>query len=74
MPTIKLKITATVAIHGRKPGEVFPVKTDADGIVTDFRWRRRLEEEQAIFPAPGAVAIVTDDPPPPAPASPANPA
>jgi len=51
MPTITLKNTAPVMLHGKKPGETFDVETDAEKIPLDHLWRKRLRD--------GAVEIVS---------------
>lgn len=57
MPTRRLRITATVPIHGRKPGEEFEIETDADGIPLQLQWRKRLADEERYHL--GAVTIVS---------------
>lgn len=59
MATIRLKITGTVALGGKRPGEEFDVEATEDGQPAPLYWRRRLNDE-ALYKC-GAVAIV---PPP----------
>ena len=54
--TLTLKITGPVAIHGRRPGAVFAVPCDDDGVPLDAQWRRRLQDES--LHKVGAVAVV----------------
>lgn len=55
MPTIKLRIAATVPIHGKKPGETFDVEADSDGMPLPKLWRKRV--------ADGGAETVSDTPP-----------
>ena len=66
MGMMRLRISGATELHGRKPGEVFEIETDADGIPLEMRWRKRLADEANH--KCGAVTVVTD--PPPAPATP----
>lgn len=45
MPTIHLKNNSKVVVHGKRPGAVFEVEVDEDGLVLDLMWRRRLQDE-----------------------------
>lgn len=65
---MKLKIIGTASVHGRKPGDVFDIETDADGMPTSVLWRKRLSDE-AKFKT-GAVEIVKDEPAVTAPSTP----
>lgn len=69
MGELRLKITGSVPIHGKKPGEEFPVQTDQDGIIFDMHWRRRVQDEERF--SPGVVAVIGNQSAPPAPPPPA---
>lgn len=45
MPSIRLKNTSTIILHGKRPGQEWSVETDASGVVLDETWRRRLLDE-----------------------------
>jgi hypothetical protein len=53
---VRLRITSTLPLHGRHPGEEFSVEVGPDGQIADALWRKRLKDEQAY--QTGAVAIV----------------
>lgn len=61
MKTITLKIIGPTTLHGHKPGDVFEVPVDADGVPTDLLWRRRLADEKKFNV--GVVSVVTGSEP-----------
>jgi hypothetical protein len=46
MPKIKLTNASDVIIHGKRPGDTWLTETDADGVVLDPLWRKRLKDEE----------------------------
>lgn len=44
MPSIRVKNTSPVAIHGKAPGLEFSIEVDGDGVPTDRLWRKRFAE------------------------------
>lgn len=74
--TLTLKIVGRTPIHGRKPGDVFEIEADDDGVPLELVWRKRLTDE--IKFKVGSVQVVGAPPvtpaTPPAPVSaPASP-
>lgn len=69
MPTITLKNVSAVRLGNKRPGETFQVETDADGVVLEPYWRRRLDEERhsAERGHPASLQIIAPTPPPAAP-------
>lgn len=61
MTTKRLKITGSLPIHGKKPGDEFEIEVDADGIPLDILWRKRLADEERH--KVGAVAVITSSTP-----------
>ena len=57
MKTITLKITAKISIHGKRPGDVFQINCDDEGIPLEVQWRKRLADEK--HHGVGAVAVIT---------------
>ena len=46
MATITLKNASAVSIHGKRPGDVFDIEVDKDGVPMELLWRKRLKDEQ----------------------------
>lgn len=53
---LHLKITGSMPLHGKLPGEEFWIRVGDDGRSSNRLWGKRLEEERQH--APGAVAIL----------------
>jgi len=70
MHTIRMKNTGKLPLHGRKPGEEWDEPADADGVPLKKEWRKRLADEQHF--KIGAVAVLSDAVPAPAPATPTD--
>jgi len=56
MPKLTLKITGSVPLGGKRPGEQFLVDCNEEGAPTDIYWRRRLKDEDVH--KCGAVAVI----------------
>ena len=62
MSMLKLKISGQVPLGGKRPGEIFMLEMDDEGLPTDQYWRRRLNEEDKYHV--GALSIMHDAPKP----------
>jgi len=70
--TIRLRITAPFAIHGKKPGDEWDEPAE-DGVPLKREWRKRLDDEATY--KTGHVVVTTSAPAKPAaPAAPDTPA
>lgn len=76
MPKIRIKNTATVPLNGKRPGEVFYIDVDDDGVPLELFWRKRFRDQDVergyltlLDPPVKPAAVVPDKSSPASPAT-----